>query len=173
MSMTLEKFLRRALAVTAVGAASVALAGCSLMGGGGPTAGNDDPSDGGEDTDVFTIKVGDCLNDGGAEGEVSTVEKIDCASPHDSEAFASVMLEDGDFPGDSELVSQADAICTGEEFENFVGLSYEESVLAYSYYYPTAESWESGDREVLCLIVEVDENGDVVKTEGSLEGAAR
>jgi hypothetical protein len=159
----------RALAVTTVATASLALAGCSLLGnivaGDNPGTGTDTGE--GTDTDVFTIVVGDCLNDGSVEGEVSTVKTIDCAEPHDSEAYASVIMTDGDFPGDQAVQDQAIADCTSE-FSAFVGLDYESSIYNFSYYYPTAESWAQGDREILCLII--DEAG---KTTGSLAGIAR
>lgn len=168
MTTTTPAILRRTMTVLAVGAASLALAGCSLLGnitGGGTT----DTGDGttGTDVDVFTIAVGDCLNDGGVDGEVTTVETIDCAQPHDSEAYASILMDDGEFPGDDVVEAFAIEQCT-TAFDSFVGLAYAESTLSFSYYYPTTESWASGDREILCLLVD-----PAGKVEGSLEGAAR
>lgn len=172
MSITVGKFLGRALGVAVIGAASIALAGCSLLGNLGDQ-GEDTSNEGvGENTDVFTIKVGDCLNDGAETETVSNVAKIDCAEPHDTEAYASINLPDGEYPGDQVLVEQADAACI-TEFPAFVGLPYEESVLQFSYYYPTVESWDSGDREVLCLVLELDASSNIIKTIGSLEGANR
>jgi hypothetical protein len=169
MTSTVEKFLRRSLTFAGIGAASVALAGCSLLGGAGNTGAEPDAD--GEEAGVFTIQVGDCLN-GHVEGEVSTVERIDCAEPHDSEAYASVLLDDGEYPGDDAVVEQADEACF-DEFETFVGLSYDDSVLTFSYYYPTPESWDSGDREVVCLILDVNDDGNTVKSEGTLKNANR
>lgn len=154
---------KRALIALAVGGAGLALAGCSLLPGGGGTT----TTDGGETVDVFSIGVGDCLNDGDIEGEVSETVKIACSEPHDSEAFASIIMDDGDFPGDGAVEDQAIADCT-TEFNAFVGLDYQSSVLDFSYYYPTADSWANGDREILCLIVDPG-----VKVTGTLEGAAR
>ena len=164
MSINPEKILSRSLLVLTLGAASIALAGCSLLGG---NPGTDTPTGEGDSTDVFTIKVGDCLNDGGTEGEVSEVPVVDCAEPHDSEAYASILMDDGDFPGDSAVEDQAISDCTSE-FNSFVGLDYQESTLDFAYYYPTEQSWANGDREILCLIV--DPAGQVT---GSLAGAAR
>jgi len=169
MTITSEKTLTRALALVTVGVASLALAGCSLLGNitsGSDTSTGTDTSDG-NDTDVFTIAVGDCLNDGDVEGEVSTVKTIDCAEPHDSEAFASVIMDDGDFPGDQAVADQAVADCT-TQFTSFVGIDYNASALNFSYYYPTSASWEQGDREILCLVY--DPAGQVT---GTLAGAAR
>jgi hypothetical protein len=167
MTTTTPAILRRSLTVLAVGAASLALAGCSLLGN--ITGGNTDTGDGGTgtDVDVFTIAVGDCLNDGGVDGEVTTVPTVDCAEPHDSEAYASILMPDGEFPGDSVVEDFAVEECTAA-FDSFVGLAYADSTLSFSYYYPTAESWTNGDREILCLLV--DPAGQVT---GSLKGAAR
>ena len=168
MTTTTPAILRRSMTVLAVGAASLALAGCSLLGnitGGGTTDTGDSTT--GTDVDVFTIAVGDCLNDGGVDGEVTTVETIDCAQPHDSEAYASILMDDGEFPGDEAVDTFAIEQCDAA-FAEFVGLSYAESTLSYSYYYPTEESWASGDREILCLLVD-----PAGKVEGSLQGAAR
>lgn len=155
----------RTIAVLTIAFASVALTGCSLLGN---ITGETAPSeDGSTTTDVFTIAVGDCLNDGGVEGEVSEVAVIDCASAHDSEAFKSVMMADGDFPGETVVSDQAVSDCTSA-FSDFIGLDYESSTLDFSYYYPTEDSWSSGDREILCIAY--DPNGT---TTGSLEGAAK
>ena len=164
---TTDKAWTRTLAILTVGAASLALAGCSLLGnlGGGSTP--EETTGAGDPADVFTIKVGDCLNDGSATGEVSEVPTVDCAEPHDSEAYASIIIDDGDFPGDEALVAQAEAEC-GAAFSDFVGIDFESSSLSYAYYYPTESSWASGDREILCLIVD-----PAGQTTGSLQGTAK
>lgn len=168
MTISPEKALNRTFALLTVGIASLALAGCSLLGN---VTGGSDPTttDTGEgtDTDVFTIAVGDCLNDGDVEGEVSTVKTIDCAEPHDSEAYASIIMDDGDFPGDAAVDDKAVTDCT-TEFNSFVGIDYDSSSLAFSYYYPTESSWAQGDREILCLVY--DPAGQVT---GTLAGSAK
>ena len=167
MSITLKKLLGRVLSVTAVGGASIALAGCSLLGGGAGVVEGE-----GEQTDVFTIKVGDCLNDGGAEGEVTSVPTISCDEPHDSEAYLSHMVPDGEFPGQEAVFEEAEAACLAE-FESYVGNVYEESMVGFSYFYPTESSWATGDREVLCLLREFDEAGNEIQTTGSLKGSGK
>lgn len=157
MSKMLKKHGGRALALTVVSAASLALAGCSLFGG---------------EADVFSIKVGDCLNDSAATGEVETVPKVDCSEAHDSEAFATHDLADGDYPAQDAMFAEADAACEAA-FDGYVGVSYDESTLAYSYYFPTEESWATGDREILCVLIEVDENGNAVQTTGSLKDSGK
>ena len=149
MTITTDKAWRRTLALLTVGAASIALAGCSLIGnvtGGGTTDGGTTE----EGDDVFSIAVGDCLNDADVTGEVSTVPTVDCAEPHDSEAFYAEDLPDGDYPGTDEVNASADALCS-QPFIDFVGKSYDESAYDYTWYSPTTESWDNGDREILCV----------------------
>jgi len=160
----------RLIAVTTIAAAGLLLSGCSLLNqltnttprdaSGTPTAENDN-------ADVFSIKVGDCLNDASVTGTVTTTPIVPCNKPHDSEAYKSIRMKDGDFPGEEAVKAQADQGCA-DAFPGFVGLSYDDSNLKISYYFPTSDSWESGDREILCTIYD-----DGVKTSGSLKGAKR
>jgi len=165
MNKPTEKSWTRLLTVLTLGAASVALAGCSLLGGGGgSTTPTDDATTG---DDVFSIKVGDCLNDASVSGEISTVPIVKCSQPHDSEAYFSGNLDDGDFPGDDAIKQGAEALC-GPAFTDFVGAPYEDGKgYDYSYYTPTKESWGAGDREIMCVVF--DPSG--AKVTGTLKGA--
>lgn len=159
------KSLRTALAVLIAGTAGVALAGCSLLNNLGGDSGQVQGE--GTDTDVFAITVGDCLNDASAGDEVSSVPTVPCSQPHDSEAYHAFNLPDGDYPGDDAVEAAADEGCFAA-FESFVGISYQESVLDFAYYFPTTSSWAQGDREILCIAY--DPAGQVT---GSLQGEAR
>ena len=160
----------RAMAVVVVGAAAIALSGCSmlqgLIGGEGVVEGE------GESTDVFSLAVGDCLNDLDANGEVSAVPKVECSEPHDSEVYLSVIMEDGEFPGAEAITTASEEGCLGA-FDSFVGAPYETSLVDYNYYQPTESTWAAGDREILCIVMEYDANGEPVKTVGSLAGTGK
>jgi len=156
----------RAFSLVAVGIATIALAGCSFISN--VTGTTDEPSAAPSGTiDVFDIVVGDCLTDSAIEGELDTVVRVDCAEPHAREAYASIALDDGDYPGDDAVEDSALTECT-TAFAEFVGLEYNASVLEFAMIYPTAGSWDGGDREITCLIS--DAEGD---TTGSLENAQR
>jgi hypothetical protein len=93
---------------------------------------------------------------------------VPCSQPHSEEIYAVVPLPEGDFPGDEAVAVQADEGCTAE-FESFVGLPYEESVLYYNYLYPSDEqSWNGGYRWATCSVY--DPAGEV---RGSLRGVQR
>ncbi|MHC3000127.1 septum formation family protein [Microbacterium sp. HJ5] len=158
-----------ALAAASV-AAALTLTGCSVIDSIFPAGAERDDS--GEiaesgQLDVFTITVGDCLADA-PEGEVSEVAAVPCGEPHAFEAYHDFQLTGDEFPGADVVDEQAWTTCE-EAFTEFVGLTYDESVLLATYYTPTEESWNSlDDRTVTCLIGE--ESGE---TTGSLADAAR
>jgi hypothetical protein len=172
MTSMIETVLQRSLLVATVGVAAFALSGCSILGnivgGNGATVVEGE----GDQTDVFTIAVGDCLNDSSAGETVTSVPAVDCNLPHDSEVYASIIIPDGEYPGVDAVKAQADADCT-TEFDAFVGMAYADSILDFQYYYPTAETWGNGDREIVCLIVDTDGSGNLVQATGTLAGAAR
>jgi hypothetical protein len=133
-----------------------------------PTQAQETAAPGAEEVDVFDLKVGDCLADSAPPGEeVSSVQSVPCSEPHSEEIYAAVTLPEGDFPGTEAMDAQADELCAAE-FESFVGLPYEESVLYLTYLTPTRESWSEGDREVICSVY--DPAGEV---SGSLRGVER
>lgn len=167
--MMQSRWRRTPIALMAIGVAAIVLSGCSSI---SPLFPPDEPvrDDNGqivepnEQTDAFALQVGDCLNDGSATGEVTTVPTVPCSEPHDSEVYAAFELGQSSYPGEEIVQGKADAQCL-TAFDQFVGEPYLESRLDFAYYYPTAESWASGDREILCVIY--DPEGPVT---GSLRG---
>jgi len=121
----------------------------------------------GETQDVFALAVGDCATDQSIEGEVQEVTIIDCNQPHATEVFHLYLIPDESLPDQTGIETIVQDQCL-PAFESFVGLDYYSSVFEVTYLSPTPESWDAGDRELLCLIV--DPAGDVT---GSLAGANR
>jgi len=162
----------RALAVATVAVAGLALSGCSLInqfteGGNATRDDSGEVVESNDSTDVFTLRVGDCLNDSTATETVETVPTVPCPEPHDSEIYASIIIEGDTFPGAEDVLAEADAACL-DAFSGFAGVEYADSKYFYSYYFPTESSWEGGDREILCTIY--DEAGPVT---GSLQNIGR
>ena len=159
--------LRTSLIVAVFAVGALTLSGCSAISDLFPKEAARDAetqqiSEAGE-ADVFTLAVGDCFNDQDAE-EIDSVQAIPCSDAHDYEAyFAFDVSEDETFPGDDVITQVAEERCMAE-FETFIGKSYEESTLDFNYLSPTEGSWESGDHEILCLVMGAD------KTTGSLAG---
>lgn len=126
--------------------------------------------DGGTTTSVFDLEVGDCY-DGATEANVETVDVVDCDTPHEYEVYALVQHEAGpgeEYPGDEAISDFADDACLGSSFEDYVGRSYQDSELYAFALQPTAETWDVGDREVVCAAFLQNE-----QLEGSVEGSDR
>ena len=121
------------------------------------------------EVDVFNLRAGDCFTEpqGAEEESIFTIPVVPCSEPHSAEVFALVTLPDGDLPDQDAIDAQAAEFCIAE-FEDFVGLSYWESVLDFWTISPAEDGWRAGDREVICTIY--DPGGNV---SGSLSGAGR
>ena len=105
---------------------------------------------------VFQLDVGTCFDDPGFDAkEVTSVPLVDCEEPHDNEVYFLFNVTNTVFPGDDSLSETAADGCFNE-FESFVGLEYSQSILDFSWFAPTAESWEEGDREVICFVYDLD-----------------
>lgn len=159
-----------------VGGAALALSGCSLVGGLFPSEAERDESGqitaGNENTDVFSIRVGDCTNDVDAE-QIAAVPTVPCSEPHDNEAFFAYEVEAEEYPGEEAVLAEAGDRCVSE-FDSFVGIPYEESVLDVWPLIPTEATWAEGDREVICFIYALNEDFTApAQSTGTLAGAER
>lgn len=130
---------------------------------------------------VDEIAVGDCLNT--PEDDVFyEIDPIDCSEEHDLEVFALVDLStvgsefslSAGYPGDDAVYEAALNECW-DEFERFVGVPYEDSVLFMDAFTPTLEGWEEvDDRIANCVVFEVDASQtEIVKSTFSLRNANR
>ncbi len=162
--------LRMLVATAVVAVAASTLAGCSVLEGIFPAQAQRDPEtqqieESGQQ-DVFSVAVGDCFNnETAASEEIADIPAVPCDQPHDNEVFYLFDLTGDTFPIDMD--DQTFNGC-GAQFDAFVGLAYDASVLDYFPIQPTQATWDQGDREVICSIFEPD-----VQSTGSLAGAAR
>jgi hypothetical protein len=158
------------LAACGAGESQEASQSASADGSGASVASQAPASDSdGEMVSAFDLEVGECF-DGPDSGTVEEVERIDCASPHTYEIYAAIVHPGGNnepFPGDDAIGTFAEDECIAA-FEPFVGLDYDSSELFIFYLQPTAETWQIGDREVLCTVYL--ENDTLV---GTVEGSGR
>ena len=116
--------------------------------------------------DAFHVQVGDCFNDVSSYDEgIMSVPGVPCSDPHDNETFAVFDLSIDSFPEEDAMYDLAYNSCM-QHFERFVGNDYDSSTLEITTMYPSAESWNQNDREVVCAVYDMDEN----KLVGSAEG---
>lgn len=120
------------------------------------------------DIDAFQIRVGDCFDDVSSDDEqVSSLPGLPCSEPHDNEVFAVFDVSIASYPGGESMSELANNSCLGH-FDSFVGKDYQSSSLEISTLYPSVESWEQRDREVICAVYDM----NLSKLVGSVQGRA-
>ena len=122
-----------------------------------------------DEIDVTDLDPGDCVElDVDAE-EVRELPRTECDEPHDGEVYLvdDIELDSDEYPGLAALGVEIEERCTGPAFEDYVGVPYPRSELAYSYLYPVEDGWERGDREFVCVAVEADGSRLFESVEGS------
>ena len=101
---------------------------------------------------VYGLEVGDCIADFDEAASWFTV--VPCAEPHDAEVFVDFEYPEGPFPGDETIDLDADELCFGQTFEDYVGLPYPDSAVFSLRSRPSDETWELGDRTVNCILTD-------------------
>jgi hypothetical protein len=109
------------------------------------------------DVSVYDLRPGDCF-DGGprpqpGERIVNVVTGVPCDQSHDNEVFAVFdhpSPDDALFPGEKEMTKVAEDGCV-ERFPGYVGRPYADSDLQVAVIAPGAQSWDGGDRAIVCI----------------------
>jgi hypothetical protein len=106
-----------------------------------------------EDTiSIYDVHRGQCIDFADDSDIIGDVPRRDCDEPHDGEVFLVSSVDDAEeFPGMSELERRAEAVCTGDAFEQYVGRAYDDSALNVTYVTPSEDSWAAGDRDIVCV----------------------
>jgi hypothetical protein len=161
---------RPALAAVALVAAGLVLSGCSMVTDLLPktpeSAASTPAAVPGRETDVPSLRVGDCLNDPGG-GDVAALRSVPCSDRHDDEVFAEVAIPGKAYPGDDAVTAAAEEGC-GSRFDAFAGIPYDRSELDFNYFTPTEGAWAGGDHVASCVI-----NDPAGAVTGTLARAAR
>jgi hypothetical protein len=115
------------------------------------------------------LRPGDCGD--WPEGDaVFSVTVHPCDEPHDFEVFAVVSHPGGTeepYPDEGSFDTWSGQACY-EQFGPYVGLAFEDSpTLTLSYFYPSAPSWEDGNRTVQCALHTVEGEKLFGSTKGS------
>jgi len=115
--------------------------------------------------------VGECIGDPqvSAEGQLQVGELpiVDCAGAHWAEVYHVEEVTGADFPAD--LAVTATAVCE-REFEGYVGAHFSQVPYDPSPMFPTEGSWEIGDRQIVCILV--DDGGRSITGSAKGVGAA-
>lgn len=105
---------------------------------------------------AFAIRVGDCFNAPTGD-EFASLDAVPCDETHDAQvytAFDYPAEDDDGFPGIDAFETYAADPCLAD-FERFVGIAFEDSRYDVRTMYPTDLSWQKGDREILCFLVDL------------------
>lgn len=134
---------------------------------GGSSTGGQDPSaiDGAEMVAFEDLQVGDCLPlvEYGDDEQIYELPVVPCDQPHTDEVYFIFEFEDGAFPGDDAVSEEAWNGCL-DAFEDYVGVSYDASLLDFYNYQPTKASWiRASDRSVQCILVSYDDVTDTLR----------
>jgi hypothetical protein len=117
--------------------------------------------------DAFHMRVGDCFDNSSAfEEEVSELPGVPCSQPHDYETFAVFDVSIDSYPSEESMIELAYDSCL-ERFDPFVGTDYDSSILEIITLYPTDESWQQDDREIVCALYDMNDEKLVGSTQGS------
>lgn len=118
---------------------------------------------------VFELNVGECYGQPPTSDLVESVEPISCDEPHGIEIYH---VFDIDLPAfDADAVSLASQDGCYDVFEGYMGISYEESWYGFDGLLPSSQSWNQGDREVVCFVMPFEEG--ISESVGSARGQAR
>ena len=125
----------------------------------------------GSSESVFELEPGDCFDDVIEDGEYveesGSLPMVDCSGPHDNEAYAAFEVSGGEYPGLLALDDEAFVGCV-PLFEDYVGSPYEDTVrLQIMWLAPTSESWDDGDREIVCILYD----SEIKKMTGSMSNS--
>jgi hypothetical protein len=115
------------------------------------------------EVDAYSVQLGQCTGPISV-GEEDRLTVLDCATEHYWEAFAQTALDAEKYPGNAKVTEEAGVFCEAA-FADFVGVKVNKSNYSLTFLQPTEETWEAGDRDVLCLAGSA--GGQVT---GSLEG---
>ncbi len=118
----------------------------------------------GGDISATQLKVGDCVNDLHTSTDVQSLPGVPCAQSHEGEVFAVFDLPSGVYPGQAAVREQAGTECN-TRLAAYSPSALDNPSLGLVTLYPQQQSWEGGDRGVVCIAT--DKTGP---TTGSIQG---
>jgi len=102
---------------------------------------------------VFSLTTGDCYNPNSeaTASEEFSVEIVPCEEAHEGQVVGEFSIEgESAYPGDDGASKIADERCPAES-QKFISDTWAiPKGVDLFYYYPTSESWKTGDRSVSC-----------------------
>ena len=95
---------------------------------------------------------GPCLDLEADNGLLVGWTEASCDGPRSVEVTYSAVFNEGPFPGDQYLADEAADTCR-DAFEGYVGIPPGQSQYDFSWIVPTEETWATGSRHGICLVI--------------------
>ncbi len=95
---------------------------------------------------------GPCINLEADNGLLADWTEASCDDARNAEVTYSAAFNEGPYPGDQYLVDQAAATCR-DAFEGYVGIPSGQSRHDFSWIVPTEETWATGSRHGICIVI--------------------
>jgi hypothetical protein len=121
-------------------------------------------------TTAFTLRPGDCF-DIPTDAQVGDIATLDCAGAHDAEVFVAGALDASPvtsasasspasasgglsaYPGDASIAAWVSARCGMPAQLAYLGAdATARPDLVVGYFFPTADAWTHGERQVTCYL---------------------
>jgi hypothetical protein len=103
------------------------------------------------------LKVGECF-DVPTQSTIDTVTKHPCNESHGAEVIFVGEYSGDTYPISLNLDSYIEESCV-PAFEAYVGQNIDsQAALSIGYFYPSRDSWDSGDRTITCYALHTDES---------------
>jgi len=100
---------------------------------------------------TLQMQPGDCFDDQRmADSQYAYAWVVDCSVPHDSEVFFVGDVTATSYPSDDEWTADEKQLCH-PAFQDYVGISFDDSVLDLGYVYPGEDEWNSGTHTLMCF----------------------
>ena len=99
---------------------------------------------------VLELQVGTCFDQPQDLAAVTDVPVVNCDDPHDNEVIGFVEVARSSFPG-AEVIGDLAFVRCVLALEAYAGVDYADSPLDVGWIGPTEESWDIGDREIICF----------------------
>lgn len=113
------------------------------------------------------LKVGDCFNVPSGT-TVSTIQHFPCTETHTAEVIhVTKFTDDGSYPISFRFDSFVQTACI-PVFQTYVGTDIDSAPdLSIGYFFPSRDTWSSGDRVITCYVVRKDEGPMTKSVKGS------
>lgn len=103
------------------------------------------------------LHVGDCFQVPAGDS-ISDVQHTPCTEPHDGEVIYVADYSGSDsYPTSDQFDTWVGSECVDTAFASYVGEGYEARPdIDLGYFYPQADGWSSGDRQMICYLSPAD-----------------